>query len=166
MRTRRFRFSPVAVATIAAGLALAACSTPGGFGTSEPPPPAVADLPPKYSAEEIVGRWGLAAYHRDQDRQRTEAQARSQCRQAYVINRGPSGGVMMHLPDQRQQTELRLKGGPGGKTYIGPPGEPAGSGQDREIISFDGRVMVTRYIDPDAGNRYGNMVYVRCAARA
>jgi hypothetical protein len=70
---------------------------------------------------------------------------------------------MMHLADQRQPSELRLKGGPGGKNYIGPDGE-AGGAQDREILSFDGRVLITRYVDPDAGNRYGNMVYVRCGA--
>jgi hypothetical protein len=70
---------------------------------------------------------------------------------------------MMHLADQREQTEQRLKGGPDGKNYIGPAGEPAGGPQDREILTFDGRVLITRYVDPDAGNRYGNMVYVRCA---
>ena len=30
----------------------------------------------------------------------------------------------------------------------------------------DGRVMITRFVDKDAGTRYGNMVYVRCAPRA
>ena len=30
----------------------------------------------------------------------------------------------------------------------------------------DGRVLVTRFTDKDAATRYGNMVYVRCAARA
>jgi hypothetical protein len=83
-----------------------------------------------------------------------------------VIAKGPGGGVMMHLADQRQQTEQKLKGSSSGKNYIGPAEEPAGSPQDREILSFDGRVLVTRYVDPDAGNRYGNMVYVRCAPRA
>jgi hypothetical protein len=72
---------------------------------------------------------------------------------------------MMHLADQRQPSELRLKGGPGGKNYIGPAGE-GGMAEDREIVSFDGRVLITRFVDPDAGNRYGNMIYVRCAARA
>jgi hypothetical protein len=33
-------------------------------------------------------------------------------------------------------------------------------------VSFDGRVLVTRFIDKDAATRYGNMVYVRCAPRA
>jgi len=60
---------------------------------------------------------------------------------------------------------LRLKGSQSGKNYIGPEG-PAGGPQDREIISFDGRVLVTRFIDKDAGTRYGNMVYVRCAPHA
>ena len=40
------------------------------------------------------------------------------------------------------------------------------SSVSREIVSFDGRVLVTRYVDPDAANRYGNMVYVRCSPKA
>jgi hypothetical protein len=141
-------------------------SFPSFGGSSEPPPPPAApELPSKYSAEEIVGRWGFTSYHREQDRVRTEAAARGQCRQPYVISRGPNGGVMMHLADQRQPSELRLKGSASGKNYIGPAGE-AGIAEDREIVSFDGRVLITRFVDPDAANRYGNMIYVRCAARA
>ena len=170
MPVLRFRSRRSAFAVLAAGLALSACSSmPSWMGgsPSEPPPPAQpAEVPSKYSADELVGRWGLASYHRDPDRARTETQARSQCRQPYVIAKGPGGGVMMHLADQRQQTELRLKGAAGERNFIGPAGEPAGGPQDREILSFDGRVLVTRYVDPDAGNRYGNMVYVRCAPRA
>ena len=60
---------------------------------------------------------------------------------------------------------IAAQGQPDGKNYIGPDGD-AGVPQDREIVSFDGRVLVTRYVDPDAANRYGNMVYVRCAPRA
>jgi hypothetical protein len=82
-----------------------------------------------------------------------------------VIGAGATGGVVMHLADQATPQELRLKGSPSGKNYIGPPG-PAGGDQDREIVSFDGRIMVTRFIDKDAAVRYGNMVYIRCAARA
>jgi hypothetical protein len=151
----------------AAGLALSGCTTTPSFGPgSEPAPvPSVTEMPSRYTPEEIIGRWGFASYHKDADRPRTEAAARGQCRKPYVIARGPTGGVMMHLADQRQQSELRLKGGPGGKNYIGPDGDTGGP-QDREIVAFDGRVLVTRYVDPDAGNRYGNMVYVRCSPRA
>ncbi|HYI27376.1 MAG TPA: hypothetical protein VD863_05940, partial [Bradyrhizobium sp.] len=128
-------------------------------------PPSAPELPSKFTPEELVGRWGFTSYHRDTDRARTEAAARSQCRQPYTIARGPNGGIMMHLADQRQPSELRLKGSSSGKSYIGPSGE-GGIAEDREIVSFDGRVLITRFVDPDAGNRYGNMIYVRCAARA
>ena len=167
MATNRSATPRVVFALVASSALLAACgSIPNPFQSSEPPPaaPAPAELPSKYTAEELVGRWGLASYHREPDRARTERAAQGQCRQPYVIARGPSGGIMMHLADQRQQTELRLKGSPDGKNYIGPPGEPPGGPLDREILSFNGRVLVTRYVDPDAGTRYGNMVYVRCGA--
>ena len=120
---------------------------------------------PTVPADKLIGRWGLGAYLRDSDRPRTEKEARSQCSNAYVIKAGANGGVIMHLADQATPQELRLKGSPSGKNYIGPPGS-AGGDQDREIISFDGRVLVTRFVDKDAGTRYGNMVYIRCAPRA
>jgi hypothetical protein len=69
----------------------------------------------------------------------------------------------MHLADQATPQELRLKGSPSGKNYIGPAG-PAGGEQDREIVSFDGRVLVTRFVDPEISGRYGTSVYVRCGA--
>ena len=161
---------------LAAGLLLGGCSGfslpsfnmpsfGGGSSDTPPPPPAGGSMPSKYSAEEFVGRWGFTSYQKEADRARTVNTARGLCKSPYVIAKGPSGGVMMHLADERQPTELRLKGSPDGKNYIGPDGD-AGVAQDREIVSFDGRVLITRYIDPDAANRYGNMVYVRCAPRA
>ncbi|MBB5045986.1 hypothetical protein HNR60_000728 [Rhodopseudomonas rhenobacensis] len=149
-------------------VSLAACGSFGGFGSSEQtvaePPPAP-EMPASIRADEIVGRWGLASYMNPNDRARTENAARGQCKNPYVIGAGTSGGVIMHLADQATPQELRLKGSPSGKNYIGPAG-PAGGDQDREIVSFDGRILVTRFIDKDAANRYGNMVYVRCAPRA
>jgi hypothetical protein len=71
----------------------------------------------------------------------------------------------MHLADEVQQQELQLKGGPGGKNYVGPVG-PAGDMKDREIVSFDGRILVLRWVDPEVAGRYGTGIYVRCAARA
>jgi hypothetical protein len=124
----------------------------------------VPTLPPAFPPQDIVGRWGLAAYHNAEDRQRTEVAAANGCKQPYVITAGPTGGVMMHLADQAQPEELRLKGAPGGKTYIGPEGEPGGI-QDREVVSFDGRVLVLKWMDPEVQGRYGTMVYVRCGAQ-
>jgi hypothetical protein len=133
--------------------------------TAAPEPAPTPEMPASIRADEIVGKWGLASFQNPNDRARTEAAAKAQCKQPYVIGPGSSGGVIMHLADQATPQELRLKGSPSGKNYIGPPG-PAGGEQDREIVSFDGRVLITRFIDKDAATRYGNMVYVRCAPRA
>ena len=133
--------------------------------TAAPEPAPVPEMPASIRADELVGKWGLASFQNPNDRARTEAAAKAQCKQPYVIGAGGSGGVIMHLADQATPQELRLKGSPSGKNYIGPPG-PAGGELDREIISFDGRVLITRFLDKDAATRYGNMVYVRCAPRA
>src|SRR3954468_7783710 len=159
---------PVALAALAlSGCASQQISWGGlGGGSPEPQPVAVAaaPLPASIPAQDLVGRWGLAAYHKDEDRARTEAAARGQCRNPYSIGRGARGGVVMHLPDQAQPTELSLKGGSDGKNYIGLPEEPAGGARDREIVGFDGRVLVTRFTDPEVAGRYGTSVYVRCSA--
>ncbi|WP_027551959.1 hypothetical protein [Bradyrhizobium sp. Cp5.3] len=139
------------------------------FSSSQPAPEAEPgtgpEMPASIRSDEIVGRWGLASFQNPADRARTEAAARAQCKNPYVIGAGSSGGVIMHLADQATPQELRLKGSPSGKNYIGPSGPTPGE-QDREIVSFDGRVLITRFIDKDAATRYGNMVYVRCAPKA
>ena len=84
-------------------------------------------MPATIRADEIVGRWGLASYQNPNDRTRTEAAAAAQCKQPYMIGAGSSGGVIMHLADQATPQELRLKGSPSGKNYIGPPGPAAAS---------------------------------------
>jgi len=38
--------------------------------------------------------------------------------------------------------------------------------QDREFVSFDGKVMILRWIDPEVAGRYGTAVYVRCKPKA
>jgi hypothetical protein len=156
-------------ATMAAvALLLSGCASMSIGPSSEPPPaaPSATLLPASIPAQDLVGRWGLAAYHKPEDRARTETAARGQCRQPYNISRGPTGGVIMHLADQSQPTELVLKGGPGGQNFVGPGDEPGGSARDREILSMDGRVMVLRWVDPEIAGRYGNMVYVRCGTAA
>lgn len=134
--------------------------------TAPPPEAAVApEVPATIRADELVGKWGLAAYNNPADRARTEKMALAQCKQPYTIGAGSSGGVIMHLADQATPQELRVKGSASGKNYIGPAGPP-GDPQDREVISFDGRVLITRFVDPDAATRYQTMVYVRCGPRA
>ncbi|WP_315792156.1 hypothetical protein [Bradyrhizobium sp. SZCCHNRI1002] len=146
---------------------LAACSS---FSLSPsapvaPEPGVEPEVPSTIRPDELVGKWGLASYQNPTDRARTEKMAVAQCKQPYTIGAGTSGGVVMHLADQAPPQELRLKGSSSGKNYIGPAGPPGGE-QDREVLSFDGRVLVTRFVDKDAATRYGNMVYVRCGPRA
>ena len=154
---------PTAQVLVLLCVGLSGCATNPFSPPSEQQPLApTPTLPPAFPPQDIVGRYGLAAYHKDEDRARTEAAAINQCQQPYIISLGQSGGVMMHLADQATPTELRLKGAPGNKTYIGPDGEPPGSQQDREVVSFDGRVLALRWIDTEVQGRYGTMVYVRC----
>lgn len=163
MSSVRLRLPITSTLGLAAMLAVAGCAGSGNTPTTMAP--VAAEIPPAIKAQEITGRWGLAAFHNPQDLKRTEAAARNGCRQPYNIGMGPSGGVIMHMPDKAQPEELRLKGAPGNKTFIGPEGEPGGI-QDREITSFDGRVMTIRFLDPEVAGRYGTQVYVRCAPRA
>lgn len=153
-----------ASATLALGLA-ACATTPQQSQPSAPPPVANAPPAPGIASEDLVGRWGFASYHNEADRARTIAQARGQCGHPYVIARGSRGGVLMHVADQREPIELRTKAGGDGKRYLGPDG-PAGEATDREIVSFDGRVLLLRWIDREIAGRYGTSVYVRCAPRA
>jgi hypothetical protein len=61
------------------------------------------------------------------------------------------------LPDGRRI----LKGSVEGKTYVGPGPSPAGA-DDREVVSFDGQVLILKWVDP--AGRYGIMVLARCGS--
>lgn len=156
----------VATLGLSACLALAGC---GGERSALPIPtaqPQEATAPAgSIPADALVGRWGLAAYHRDSDRARTESEARRQCSNPYVIAKGPGGGVMLHLADESQVSELFVKGGRDGKNYLGPRG-PAPALEDREIMSFSDNSMTLRWMNEETAKRYGTMVYVRCPGRA
>ena len=69
-------------AALIAALALAGCASVHGpvqqqAATPPPEPAFLPTLPPAFQSEEIVGRWGFAAYHKEGDRGRTEAAALS-----------------------------------------------------------------------------------------
>lgn len=128
-----------------------------------PVQPAMPQYTSPITAQQVAGNWGLAAYHRPEDAVRTEAQARQGCRQPYVINAGTNGGFMMYLADQSTPTEVVSKQVLPGPIYIGVPDEPPGGEGDREVVRFDGQVLVLRWLDKEVAGRYGTMVYVRCA---
>lgn len=153
---------------LAALLALSGCGRLSTFDslapappTPTPPPASAAILPSAYPVAGLVGSWGVASFRVEKDRARTRSQAKTQCRLPYVIAKGPTDGVMMHVADDPKLYELTLKGSSDGKTYLGfsaPPGDPA----DREILSFSEKEIVMRFVDPDTNARYGTYIYVRC----
>ena len=109
----------------------------------------------------LIGRWGVASFRDAKDRARTTNMAKAQCKNAYVITKGPTDGVMMHVADDTKLYELALKKAGDGKTYLGfatPPGDP----QDREVLSISAQEMIMRFVDPDVNTRYGTFVSVRC----
>ena len=152
---KAFRTGAAALVGLAAAL-LAGCA-------SEPPPAPVVTAP-AINPDQLVGKWGFAAYHRDSDRDRTIKEAKAQCNRPYVISKGPGGGVMMNLADQANVSELVLKAGADGKTYLGPPGD-AGTADDRIVTNVDANSFTTNWVDPDNASRYGTSVYERCGQK-
>lgn len=136
---------------------LSGCSTVGDVSAPS------AGLPQAFATSNLVGSWGIASYRRDEDRSRVEAMAREQCRLPYVIAKGPTDGVLMHVADDPKLYELRLKGSPDGRTYLGFEAPP-GHWQDREIVEHTPDLLVMRFVSPDVATRYGTFVYVRCTA--
>jgi hypothetical protein len=155
----------VSIAHRGKSLALASLAAAFLAGCATEPPPAPVVAAPAISADQLVGKWGLASFHRDTDRDRTVKEAKSQCNKPYVIDKGPNGGVMMYLADQKEKSELVLKAGKDGVTYLGPPGD-AGTADDRMISNIDANSFTTIWVDPDNAGRYGTMVYERCGKRA
>jgi hypothetical protein len=133
----------------------------GACSTTETLTPVRSVAQPSIPAEALVGRWGLASYHRDTDRDRTLKEARSQCSNPYVIKAGANGGVVMNMADEAEPSELQVKSSADGRTFIGRAGPP-GESTDMEVSAYDGKVLTIEYLDPDVTQRYGTMVYVKC----
>ncbi len=150
------------VTILAAAISLAGCAS-----TQNPPPLALSGPPPKpsISAADVIGRWGLGAFHREEDRARTEAITRAHCTQPYVIGPGNGATVMMLTHDSPKFVEAQIKADQEGKTFIGPGPEPGGA-DDRDVVSYSGRVLILRWIDPEVAGRYGTQLLVRCAPKA
>jgi hypothetical protein len=158
---RRFavRRKGCAAAAALALVGLAGCATEPPIA----PTPAVA-AKAAFTADALVGRWGVGAYHLDKDRPRTEKEARAQCGKPQVVTLGPNGGVMMYQADEKTPQELTVKLSPDGTTYIGPQGPP-GIAEDRRVIAYDGTILVSEWVSPEVASRYGTMVMARCKPR-
>jgi hypothetical protein len=114
--------------------------------------PALAQSP---RTEDLIGRWGVAAYWNAADAPRVQAAARSACSQPYNITRGPGGGVMMFESFEGRPREMLVRSG----QIVSASGE---SRQTKDITSWTGSMLVFNYVDDEAKRKYGNMVFVRC----
>src|SRR3954469_21190010 len=103
--SRRVRMAAV----LAGVLVLAGCAGMSNPFESAPPPAAAPVGRPSIAPSDIIGRWGIASYHREQDGGRTEAAARGQCKQPYLISGGSAGGVMMLNHDSPNIVEHLIK---------------------------------------------------------
>ena len=111
----------------ARGLRLAAILARGSLvRTAAPPPPVRGHAAARQHSGAGSGRTlGPCRLSQGRGPRAHRSRGARPMQQPYNISRGPRGGVIMHLPDQAQPTELSLKGGPDGKNYIGPAEEPA-----------------------------------------
>jgi hypothetical protein len=114
--------------------------------------PAAAQSP---RTEDLVGRWGVAAYWNAGDAAKVQAAARSACSAPYTITRGPSGGAMMFESFEGRPREMMVRGG----QIVAASGE---SRQTKDITTWTGSMLVFNYVDDEAKRKYGNMVFVRC----
>lgn len=165
MRGRARRWRGPWPAALIVGVALAGCSTATlAPPAAAPPMPALVVAAPAVVVDInlLPGKWGLASYRDEKDKARTLAEAKAACGNPYVIAKGPTGGVLMHLPDQAQPTELFVKVTADGKSFIGPKGTP-GMAQDRVVIFFQGGQFISEWVDASARERYGTMLFVRCS---
>jgi hypothetical protein len=159
-RPKRAPATALAAALLAASLA--ACNTADLGGATAPPVPMIPAPAVAVDLALLPGKWGLASYRDEKDRVRTEAEAKAACGNPYQIGKGANGGVMMHLADQPQPTEVFVKTTADGRSFIGPRGAP-GLKEDRVVMAFQNGVLVTVWMDPSARERFGTMVFVRCA---
>jgi hypothetical protein len=164
-----WQFITLMVAAVAtAALVVPAALQPQSAGDSLPQI-GIAPIMRPLRSEDIAGRWGWVAYFRDRDRARAEELATRQCRRqffrrgvaAYEI-RSAGAAVMMHNHDDPNPQEMTIKANSAGQTFIGPGPDPGGI-DDREVVSYDGHVMILRWLDPKVASIYGVMLYVRCA---
>jgi hypothetical protein len=72
---------------------------------------------------------------------------------------------MMLTHDSPKFVEAQIKANQEGRTFIGPGPEPGGA-DDREVVSYNGRVLILRWVDPEVAGRYGIQLLARCAPKA
>ena len=105
---------------------------------------------------DLVGRWGVAAYFTEKDAAATRVSAASACGQPYAISRGKGGNPVMYSAFTGKPAEVVIQGD---RIVNADGGDP---GNTKVILSADAGAMMLRYVSDEASLRYGTMVFVRC----
>jgi hypothetical protein len=105
--------------------------------------------------EDLIGRWGVAAYWNDADAAKVTAQARSFCSQPYVISKGTNGTARMFEAFEGKPQDVAIQG----NQIVAANGSARST---KAIQSWNGSTLVFNYVDEEARRKYGNMVFVRC----
>lgn len=105
--------------------------------------------------EDLIGRWGVAAYWSEGDAAKVTAQARSFCGQPYVVSRGANGAARMFEAFEGRPQDVVVQGG----QIVAASGSPRAT---KRVQRWDGTTLVFNYVDEEAKRKYGNMVFVRC----
>jgi hypothetical protein len=105
--------------------------------------------------EDLIGRWGVAAYWDAADAVKTTAQAKSFCSQPYVISKGANGAARMFEAFEGRPQDVLVQGG----QIVAANGSARST---KAIQSWNGSTLVFNYVDDEARRKYGNMVFVRC----
>jgi len=105
--------------------------------------------------EDLIGRWGVAAYWSESDAARVAAQAKGFCGQPYVVARGAGGAARMFEAFEGRPQDVRVEGG----QIVAADGSTRST---KAVQRWDGTTLVFNYVDEEAKRKYGNMVFVRC----
>jgi hypothetical protein len=107
--------------------------------------------------EDLIGRWGVAAYWNDSDAAKITVQAKSFCNQPYVITKGRNGGAVMFEAFEGKPSEVTVQSG----QIVSLAGSTRNT--SKIIQSWNGSTLVMNYADEEARRKYGNMVFVKCS---
>jgi hypothetical protein len=105
--------------------------------------------------EDLIGRWGVAAYWNDGDAARVIQQARGFCSQPYVVSRGANGAARMFEAFEGRPQDVFVQSG----QIVAASGSARST---KAVQRWDGTTLVFNYVDDEARRKYGNMVFVRC----
>jgi hypothetical protein len=140
---------------------LAGCaSTPQAPVTQAPPAPA--RIAAAHPVTALIGNWGVASFREDRDRARTQSMARQHCRLPYVIAKGPTDGVMMHVADDPKLLRTDAQGQPPAARPISASTRLRATSRTAKSCRWSANEITMKFVAADINTRYGTYIYVRC----